>query len=79
VEQLNDLKSLAKLTSLSISTCRKLIKKGLPHYLINRKILVNEDECWEWMQRFKNSQPKSNLDLDQLIEKTLDEIEISSS
>lgn len=77
--QFLDLKSLAKRTSLSVSTCRKLIRMGLPHYRVDRKILVDESEYLVWIQKFKINEQSEPASLDQLIEQTLDGIEAGSA
>ena len=66
-----DLKVLAKSTSLSIFTCRKYVKMGMPHYRVGRKILVDQEEFEIWFQQFKSgsSQPSDNLG--HLVDETL--------
>ena len=63
--KLVDLKALAELTSLSVFTCRKYVKIGMPHYRVGRKILVNPQEFETWFQQFKcgSEQPTDNLGL----------------
>lgn len=77
--QFLDLKSLAERSSLSVSTCRKLIRMGLPHYRVDRKILVDESEYLGWIQRFKINDQSDPTSLDHLIEQTLDDIEAGSA
>lgn len=71
-----DLKSLSKQTTLSISTLRKLIRDGLPHYRVARKILIDPDEFADWFQRFKCEGEAGSQDLDGLIEEVLDGMDI---
>lgn len=72
--QLIDIKTMANQTSLSISTCRKLIRMGLPHYRIDRKILVDEDECYSWLQRFKSGSANETTEIEEIIDQALDGI-----
>ena len=67
-----DLKSLAKETSLSVYTMRKFIKMGLPHYRLDRKILVNPKEFDAWFkERFRVSKEPSDADIDRMVKDTL--------
>ena len=55
------LKELSERTPLSVFTFRKYIKKGMPHYRVGRKILVDLQEFEAWFQQFKyGSTPKKN-------------------
>jgi excisionase family DNA binding protein len=77
--KLVDLKTLAKETSLSIFTLRKYIKtREMPHYQIGKKYLVNPDEFDSWFQQFKtaNNEGNENLNLHNLVDKTLKNISI---
>ncbi len=69
--KLIDLKVLAKQTSLSVFTCRKYVKIGMPHYRVGRKILVDPKEFEEWFQQFKSGSIKVRNDLGYLVDETL--------
>jgi len=74
-----DLKTLAKETSISIFTLRKFIKMGLPHFRLGRKILVNPDEFQNWFERYHKVQLETaNPGLDQIISNALTDIGIPS-
>lgn len=45
-----NLKTLSKESCLSVFTLRHFIKKGLPHFRVGRKILVNPDEYKAWFE-----------------------------
>jgi hypothetical protein len=67
-----DLKSLAKDTSLSVFTIRKLIKLGLPHYRFGRKILVSPVEFDTWFkERFRISQEPNDAVVDRMVQEAL--------
>ena len=46
--ELQDLKSLSRDTSISPFTLRKFVRKGLPHYRLGRKILIDPKEKGHW-------------------------------
>jgi len=78
--KLQDLKTLSKEKSISVFTCRKFVKMGLPHFRIGRKILVNPEEFDTWFEmRFKASSTSQYRDLDQVVQDTLDELNICLS
>ncbi len=73
-----DLKTLSKLNSISVSNLRQLIKQGLPHYKVKRKILVDPDEFYLWFEqkfKVKNSIP-DDVRIDKIVEETLAEMGI---
>jgi hypothetical protein len=75
--KLKDLKTLSKEKSLSVFTLRKFVKKGLPHFRIGRKILVNPEEFDVWFEQCCRAPANGNhKELDQLVEDTLAELNI---
>ncbi len=65
--------TLSKLNSISVSKLRQLIKQGLPHYKVKRKILVDPDEFYLWFEqefKVKNSTLNDNQ-VDKIVEETL--------
>ena len=72
--KLVDLKALSKQTSLSVSTIRKFIKLGMPHYRPDRKILVVPEEFAQWFNQFKSATGSSDNELDHLVDETLKRI-----
>jgi len=73
--KLQDLKTLSKEKSISVFTLRKLVKKGLPHFRIGRKILLNPEEFDAWFEQCcRVSADTHHKDLDRLVEDTLCEL-----
>ena len=71
--RLIDLKQLSAQLSLSVPTLRNLIKIGMPHYRIARKILLNPVEVFQWLERnFQRSQPGIARELDTIIDNALE-------
>ena len=66
-----DLKALAKEMSLSVYTIRKFIKKGMPHYKVGNKFLVNSKEVEPWFARQFRLETKVNNDLDSILNDVL--------
>ena len=61
--KLENLKSIAKETSLSIHTLRKFCRQGMPHYRVGKKILVDRSEFEPWFaSRFRPTPPAGGLD-----------------
>ena len=74
--QLIDLKSLSKEMSLSVYTLRKFIKRGMPHYRVGRKILVDYGEVKPWFaQHFRQDANSNNDVFDKILEKALAKID----
>ena len=69
--KLVDLKELSQQTPLSVFTFRKYIKRGMPHYRVGRKILVDIDEFETWFQQFKCESAQTEDDLGLIIDETL--------
>jgi hypothetical protein len=73
--KVQDLKTLSKEKSISVFTLRKFVKKGLPHFRIGRKILVDPEEFDAWFEQCCRASihddPKT---LDQILEDTLSEL-----
>ena len=69
--KLVDLKMLAKQTSLSVFTCRKYVKIGMPHYRVGRKILVDPQEFEAWFKQFKSGSTQARDNLGSLVDETL--------
>ncbi len=80
MKQLIDLKTLSKLNSISVSKLRQLIKQGMPHYKMDRKILIDPDEFFEWFElRFKVKSTQQSNQIDKIVEETLAEFGVSGS
>ena len=76
--QLQDLKTLSRDTSISPFTLRKFVRKGLPHYRLGRKILIDPEEFKEWFfQRYRAEATITSEGLDRLIAEALDKVEKS--
>jgi excisionase family DNA binding protein len=63
--KLEQLKTLGQETTLSVYTLRKLCRKGMPHYRVGRKILVDRAEFDLWFQAhfyLQNSREQGDLD-----------------
>jgi len=77
--QLVNLRTLSKQSSISVSKLRKFVKKGLPHYRLGRKILVDPEEFETWFKaRFgANANPESG-DLGQIIDVILDKMDMET-
>lgn len=63
-----DLRALASYSSLSVSTLRAHIVKGLPAYKVDGKILVKKSHFNEWIERYKIAQ----FDVNELVNGVLD-------
>lgn len=62
------LKALANNTGISISSLRKYIKKGLPHYNTGKKIFVDFNDFSEWFEKkFKQTSDNGQGDLETVI------------
>jgi hypothetical protein len=73
--KVQDLKTLSKEKSISVFTLRKFVKKGLPHFRIGRKILVDPEEFDAWFKQCcKVSAHDESKTLDQILEDTLSEL-----
>jgi hypothetical protein len=71
----DDLKTLSKKKSLSVYTLRNFVKKGMPHFRVGRKILVNPKEFDAWFeQHFRASAHADDTAIDRLVEDTLAEL-----
>lgn len=70
--KLENLKVLAERTSLSVFTCRKYVKMGMPHYRVGRKILVNPEEFETWFQQFKSESSQAPDNLGDLVDQALE-------
>ncbi len=61
--KLENLKSIARETSLSIHTLRKFCRHGLPHYRVGKKILIDRTEFEPWFaSRFRPTEAAGDLD-----------------
>ncbi len=45
-----DLKELSVSKKYCVGTLRRFLKKGMPHFRVGRKILVNPDEYDKWFR-----------------------------
>ena len=77
--KLIDLKSLSEQTSLSVSTYRQYLKKGMPHYRLGRKVLIDPEEFESWFRQFHSGARDENRSLDKLIDNALEEMKAGSS
>jgi len=77
--RLVDLKTLSKQTVLSVYTLRKYTRMGIPHYRTGRKILVDPDEFYDWLQRFKTTFDPQEESFIQSIKEALKKAELSSA
>ena len=73
--KLVNLKELSERMPLSIFTFRKYIKKGMPHYRVGRKILVDIDEFEIWFQQFKCESHQAKDDIGIMLDETLDKLD----
>ena len=68
---------LAEYSNLSVSTIRRYIKyEGLPHFRINRRILISIDEFDNWMERRRKKQMAEEIDLDHIVQEVKKEFGI---
>ncbi len=73
--KLMDLKSLAVEKSISVTTLRRLLNRGMPHYRPGRKIYINPDEFDAWFRnRFWATKKNNTITLDKLMEDAIDSI-----
>jgi hypothetical protein len=69
------LRDLSKHSSLSVKTLRGFlydVENPLPHYRMQRKILINLEEFERWFARFRIAHP--TLNLDDVVNDLLDEL-----
>jgi hypothetical protein len=68
-----DLKALARYSSISIRTLRKILANpaGPPHYRPGGKLLVRKSDFDAWMAQFR----REPVDLDSLVEEVLAEFQ----
>lgn len=65
---------LAKYTNLSVPTIRRYIRyEGLPHFRINRRILINPDEFDQWMEQHRQQQMAEQTRLDRVVQEVVDD------
>ncbi len=71
--KLYDLKTLSMEKNISITSLRRFLKKGMPHYRPDRKIYVNPTEFDEWfIATFQANHIETAKSIDTLINNTLD-------
>jgi len=72
--QLISIKELSKRQNISVSQLRKLIKSGLPHFRVKKKILIDEPEFVEWFQKqFRVADAAQNKDFEDKIDQILNQ------
>ena len=49
-KKLLSLKRLSQKTGISVTTLRKYLRQGMPHYRPEKKIFVSYDEFWQWFE-----------------------------
>jgi excisionase family DNA binding protein len=65
------LKQLAEYSNISVPTLRRYMRhEGLPHFQVNRLILINPEEFDNWMKLLRNKQAAKDAQFD----KNLNEI-----
>ena len=67
--QLISIRQLSKEQNISVSQVRNLIRWGLPHYRVNKKILIDKGEFSEW---FRNQYRIENNDQNKDIKEKID-------
>jgi hypothetical protein len=75
-----DLKTLSKMTSISVFTLRKFVKMGMPHFRLGRKILIKPDDFREWFEghcRASSVEPTSEID--RIVSEALKEVGMKST
>ncbi len=71
--KLSDLKSLSIEKNISVTTLRRFLKRGMPHYRPDRKIYVNPHEFDEWFKNaFRADQQRTTTSTNSLINNVLD-------
>ena len=69
---------LAKYSNLSVPTIRRYIRyEGLPHFRINRRILINLDEFDQWMEQRRQEQIADRSDFDQIVQEVVNDFRLS--
>jgi len=73
--RLVDLKALSRQFSISVPTLRKYRRRGMPHYNLGRKILVDPDEFHRWLdERYKVNGETPNRPLHQVVADVLKDL-----
>ena len=68
---------LAKYSNLSVPTIRRYIRhEDLPHFRINRRILINLDEFDQWMEQRRSEQMVKQLNIDQIVQEVVDDFRL---
>lgn len=71
---------LAKYTSLSVPTIRRYMRsEGLPHFRINRRILIDIGEFDRWMEERRQKQAREEKAMDRLITDIVDDFRLRLS
>jgi len=74
-----DVKTAAKRTSLSKHSLYKLVKQGMPHYRVGKKILFKQDDIDSWFaQQFKSETSDNDMNLDHILMKAIENIDIDN-
>lgn len=70
-----DLKGLSEYVSLSVSTLRKFIARGMPHIRPGRKILVDPNEAVDWLKQFSEPGCQEDDDFDAYLDDVLRQLD----
>lgn len=72
---LEDLKGFSKRVSLSVSTVRKFIGKGMPHIKPGRKILVEPQAAIDWLKQISEAGSQDDEGFEAYLDDILRQIE----
>ena len=66
------LNQMVKYSSLSVASLRRHIKnEGLPHFKMNKRVLVRVDEFDQWMEKRRKKRETRKEEIDRIVEDVL--------
>jgi len=68
---------LANYSNLSVPTIRRYMRyDGLPHFRINRRILISINEFDQWMEQRRQNQTEQQTNFDQIVKEIVDDFRL---
>jgi len=68
---------LANYSNLSVPTIRRYMRyEGLPHFRINRRILISINEFDQWMEQRRQNQTEKRASFDQTVKEIVDDFRL---
>ncbi len=68
---------LAKYSNLSVPTIRRYMRyEGLPHFRVDRRILIKINEFDQWMEERRQRQSENQASLDKIVQEIVDDFRL---